>query len=486
MAQLRRSIFITFFSSNAMTAVQFGVTLVLARLLTPAEVGIFSITSVVIGIASVFRDFGVSSYLQSERVLTPEKIRAALGLLITTSWFLAAALFFSSDFIGRYYEQPAIASVMRVLTISFVMIPFASFFHALLTRDMEAGKQAIVNAAGTFSYATTCIFLAYRGYGTMSLAWANVANVFTTIVIYFIFRPPGIALIPSLRGWRHPVNFGAGAILSNLLNHTYASIPDLVLGKLSGPHSVGLYSRANGLVGIFQQIAGPTMNYNALPYIAANHHAKTPLGPILYKATSYLTGFALPALVGTAVFAKEIILVLYGEAWTEAAPLVSILCASYGLRIGYSLCQPAMTAIGRPYLSAISSGSAIIARIALISLMGAPDVMTFAIALLIADILSAPVPALLMSRYLMFTVRQSMGAHLSSILVAIVCGAACILLQFVLPPTWPHILRLLIVGLVGSATWIASVLIFKHPLRVELVAMIKKIVPRKSVANIKS
>ena len=73
MIHLRRSLFITFFSTNAMTVVQFGVTLVLARLLTPAEVGIFSITSVVIGLAAVFRDFGVSSYLQRERDLTPQK-----------------------------------------------------------------------------------------------------------------------------------------------------------------------------------------------------------------------------------------------------------------------------------------------------------------------------------------------------------------------------------------------------------------------------
>jgi len=61
MIHLRRSLFITFFSTNAMTVVQFGVTLVLARLLTPAEVGIFSITSVVIGLAAVCIAYAVVS-----------------------------------------------------------------------------------------------------------------------------------------------------------------------------------------------------------------------------------------------------------------------------------------------------------------------------------------------------------------------------------------------------------------------------------------
>src|SRR5471030_3171993 len=200
MIHLRRSLFITFFSTNAMTVVQFGVTLVLARLLTPAEVGIFSITSVVIGLAAVFRDFGVSSYLQRERDLTPQKIASALGLLLTTSWLLAAGIYLASDSVAAYYGQPGIARVMRVLTLSFCLLPFASFFYSLLSRDLNAGKQAIVNAAGTLVYALTCITLAYRGHSYMALAWANVANISATIVVYLLLRPAGL-----LRYRGHPV-----------------------------------------------------------------------------------------------------------------------------------------------------------------------------------------------------------------------------------------------------------------------------------------
>lgn len=73
MLDLRRSIFITFLSTNGATAIQFAVTVVLSRLLTPAKVGIFSITIVFINIIAVLRDFGVSSYLQQEKDLTPQK-----------------------------------------------------------------------------------------------------------------------------------------------------------------------------------------------------------------------------------------------------------------------------------------------------------------------------------------------------------------------------------------------------------------------------
>jgi O-antigen/teichoic acid export membrane protein len=478
MVHLRRSLFITFFSTNAMTAVHFVITLILARLLTPAEVGIFSITSVVIGLAAVFRDFGVSTYIQSEKDLTPAKIRSALGLLLTTSWSLALCLYFGSETIAAYYGQPGIGSVMRVLTLSFVLMPFASFFYSMMARNLQAHKQAIVNVVGTIFYAATCITLAYKGYSYMSLAWANVANLSGSVICYWLLRPRGISLLPSLRGWKQPMSFGAGAILGNLVNHVYVSIPDLVLGKLGGPHNVGLYSRANGLVGIFEQVAGPTVRYNALPYISANHHAQVPLAPILTKATAYLTGFALPAYAVTAVFAKDIIRVLYGPTWVEAAPLVAVLCVCYGLKIGYALCAQALTAIGRPYLSAVYAGAGVLARGVMIWLLGARDAMTFALALLAADLITAPVPAWMMSRYLGYTMRQSFGAHIPSVMVAAACAGIALVMKLAMPADWPAALRVVLLGLAMVPAWLGLIVVLRHPLREEVPSLLGRFLPR--------
>ena len=398
---------------------QFGVTVILSRLLTPAEVGIFSITTVFIGIFHVFRDFGVSNYLQQEKDLTPEKMRSAMGLLVTSSWLIAAVIYLASDSVAAFYGQPGIGSVMRTLTISFALLPFASFFYALLSRELQAEKQAIVNILSTITYAVTCISLASMGFSYMAMAWANVVNIAVSILIYIPLRPKGISFIPTFRGWAKPIRFGGGSIVGRLVEQAYNSIPDLVLGKFSGAHSVGLFSRANGLVGIFLQIAGPTVNYNALPYIASNYHAQVSLGPILAKSTSYLTGIAWPAFILIGIFAEEIILVLYGKTWLEAAPLVLLLCVASAGRIGYSLCQTALTAIGRPYLSIVYSGIGVLARIALIYAFGARDIATFVLGLCLADLLATPVAAWLMARYLGYTIRMSITAHAASFKVGL-------------------------------------------------------------------
>lgn len=471
--QLRRSFFITLLSSNLSTLVMFGVTVVLARLLTPEEIGVFSISVVFINLVAVFRDFGVGSYLVREKDLSVAQVRGALGLILTTSWVLAAGLYASAGPIADFYGQAGVAQVMHVLTFSFLLVPYAAVLSALLMRDMEAGKTAFVHSVSTVVYALTCITLALLDFGYMALAWANVANLLTNIACFWLVRPKAYVLRPSFRHWRGPLQFGSGAILGNLITTANNSAPDLVLGKAGGAHAVGLYSRANGLVGIFQQVAGPAINYNALPFIAKHHHANTDLAPLLAKSTSYLTGLAWPAYAVAAVFAHELIEVLYGARWLDAAPLVVVLCVSAAIRTGYSLCQPALLAIDRPYQAALAGGAGLVARLLLMGLLigaghGTQELMLFAIAISAADVLSTPVSAWLMARYFGYSIRASLTAHGASLGVGLACLVGALALKAGLPADWPSALRLSLAGISLSVVWWAALHALKHPLRHEI------------------
>ncbi len=471
--QLRRSVLITLLSSNSSTLVMFGVSVVMARLLSPAEIGVFSVAVVFINIVAVFRDFGIGSYLVREEHLTPAKVRSALGLVLCASWLLAIGLYFGSAPVAAFYGQSGIADVMRVLTLSFLLVPYAAVLSALLMRDMAAGKNAFVNAVSTLVFAGTCLGLAWLGFSYMAMAWANVANLLTNIICFLYVRPKGYVLVPLFSGWRHPMKFGTGAILGNLITTINQSIPDLVLGKVAGVRDVGLYSRANGLVGIFQQVAGPAVNYNALPFIAKNYHAKVPLGPMLATSSSYLTGLAWPAYIVAAVFAKELIEVLYGPQWLEAGPLVVVLCISAAMRTGYTLNQAALLAIDRPYVAAASSAANLVARLALLSLLFIPslaaqNLLAFAIAISMADVISIPISAWLMSKYLGYSTKASLAAHRASLKVCTVCLAVALLARALLPTDWPaYVLLMAAAGLV-LGVWLSTLRYFHHPLTAEL------------------
>ena len=189
MVNLRRSLVINFFSSSGAALLQFIVSVLLARMLSPSEIGVYSMTVVFVNLAHVFRDFGVSTYLQRESVLTPDKIRSATGVVFATSWLIAIGMFLASGWIGRWFNEPEIVPVMQVLAIGFLFIPFGTVTNALLTREFAAEKQAIVTAVGTSSFCISCLVLAKLGFGSMSLAWANLINILACAIAYIPLRP---------------------------------------------------------------------------------------------------------------------------------------------------------------------------------------------------------------------------------------------------------------------------------------------------------
>lgn len=463
MPNLRLSLLITFFSSNGSAFIHFGVTIVLARLLSPSEIGIFSITAVLTSIAHIFRDFGVGSYLQREKNLTQDKIRAAMGVLITSSWLIALVLLLISEHVAEYYKQPGISSLMPVLAIGFIFIPFGAITRALLIREYRAKEQALVNMCGTIAYATSAIGFAYCDFSYMSLAWANLVNIIVTVLTYMPFRPKNMPWLPSLSGWRSIINFGTGSILGNTIGAINSAIPDIVLGKLSGPHDVGILSRSMSTINIFTQVAGPTIHYATLPFFAKKHHAGEQLKEPLSRAVAYLTGSAWPVIMVTAILAEPVILFLYGEKWVDCVPIIQILCFRTMLNMSFSFTGASLLAIGRPYVEIIPDAWKLIMTIPAIIYIYNGTLVQFAYALLLASLLAYPVTVWVQSRFLGFGPKIFIQSQLKSMAVTAICaGASYVLINAF--DSYSPLAKLAIAGAVLTPIWIGLIKYLRHPL----------------------
>lgn len=475
MASFRRAFFINFMSSSGSTVVQFVVSMLMARLLTPAEIGVYSITVVFVNIAHVFRDFGVASYLQREPDLSPEKIRSAIGVLYSSTWLIAALLFVASWPISDYFGYVEVRPVMQVLALGFVFIPFSSVMLSLLLREFAAGKLAWVNLAGTAAYTVTCLGLAWAGFGTMSLAWANVANIAACGLAYLPLRPKGVPWLPSFKQWGRVIRFGLGTILTNTLSAINNALPDLLLGKLGSPHQVGLVSRANSTVNIFSYIAGAAVNFGALPYLSQAHHRQEGLGPILNRSSALLTGIGWPALALTALLGREIVLTLYGSNWLECVPAIPALAMAAGLGMLFNYSGSALTAIGRPYLAAFPVAATALSRIALVAFLFAGGIAAFSWIILAATALALPVQLYLHARYLQHSPLSLLKAVSGSVIVTGACAAVCVGLSALLPAPWPPQLRLLVIAPLVLLVWYAALRLTRHALLTEVHLMLNKL-----------
>jgi O-antigen/teichoic acid export membrane protein len=464
MVNLRRSLVINFFAASGARIMQFVVSILLARILSPSEIGIYSMTIVFVNFAQVFRDFGVSFYLQREPDLTPDKVRSATGVVFTTSWLIGAILYIASGWLGAWFKEPGIVPVMRVLAIGFVFIPFGTVTGALLARNFAAEKQAIVHGVGTTAFCAATLILGMLGFGAMSMAYGNLINILVCGIAYIPLRPKGMPWLPGFRHWRSVARFGVGSLLTNCAVALNNSLPDILLGKLGTASHVGLFSRANSTVLIFITVVGSTMNYGAVPYMAQTHHRGESLAPILKRSTLLLTGIGWTALALTAVLGRDIVQTLYGDKWLGAVPAIFPLALAAAVGMAFNYVPMAVTAIGRPYLSLFPVVVTLLTRIGFGVLLFNGNLNGFAWALFLATVASAPVTVFQQRQHFDLSFSALARALLPSAVVAGGTSAAALLLAMALPAALSPLARLLIMALPLALVWYGMLRATRHEL----------------------
>lgn len=395
----RRAFLVNLASSTGGVATRFVLGLLLARLLQPAELGLYALGLGAFSVAQLLRDAGVSAYLQREPELTPARFSACLGLLMFTTFMATAALLGLAEPLAQHFDQPGLVAVLQVLALGLLLSAYGSVMASLQLRELAATRIAFVSRIGTLAHAGVALLLSLQGWGALGLAWAQVASILVCGLAYAGMRT-GRLWRPSVRGWAEVLGFGVGALLVGLLGGVNGVLPDLWLGRLGSAHLVGLLGRAQGTVGLLQAVAGHALSFGALPVLAGRHARAESLEPALHRATALLTGLGWPLLALTVAYREPLVLLLYGPAWADCTPAVLPLALTAALGLVFSQLGAALAAVGRPALAAWPTGVTLTSRVVLGVLLFDGSLVSFAWALFAAACLALPVQLWLSARYL--------------------------------------------------------------------------------------
>jgi O-antigen/teichoic acid export membrane protein len=347
MSRVRQSLILQLLDSYLGLALQLASAAVIARLLTPEEIGIFAVAAVLVAMASQFRDFGLGEYLIQERELTTAKTRAAFATNIVVSWSMSLLLLSASWAVADFYRQPGIGEVMRVQAINFLLVPFGAITMAYFRRDLNYRPMFI---AGLF--ANTCTFVvsvggALSGLSYMSMAWASLAGLVATVAVSVWFRPAELPRWPSLKGVGQVFAFSKHAMGIYFFGQIGKSAPEAVIGHVLDMASVAFFSRANGLMDIFNRTVMRAVLPLCLPYFAQSARAGESTLPGYLNAVSLLTGIGWPFFMVAGALSFSIIRLLFGDQWGAAAQLAQILCIVAVLDLPYWLAKEVLVATGR-------------------------------------------------------------------------------------------------------------------------------------------
>jgi len=468
LTSIRKKIGLQFLVSNGATVANFALSVILARLLTPTDIGIFSMSAILISFAHVFRDFGVFSYIVKEKEVTPQTIKTALGVLLVTSWSVAAILYFTSGLWSGFFRTPEVADVVKVLAIGFVFIPFGSIPYALLTRNLEVTRTSKVMAISVVAYFVSSIALAYTGHGHMTMAWANLISIIVTGAAYHWYSTTPMPWMPSLKGWKRITHFGTGTIITSTVGALDAALPDVMLGKMSTPASVGYFSKAASAVALPYTVLKSTIDYFALPYLSKLHHANEDMAAAIQQASLHISVIIIPAMVWMTVMDREIILLLFGPQWVASIDVIPWLCLAGAAAVLFRMVPPSLTSIGKPYIAAIPLLLVLLIKVALAIVLFDGTLVSFGIAMAVGQIAGIPLFVLVNKVYFGLGVGRWLRSNVAVVLIAGITGGCCYLLKTWVHAGFPIFFSLLVNGIAFVVIWYACVMLFKPPIELEL------------------
>ncbi len=317
---------------------------VLARLLTPHEYGLAGMAMAVVAFVSLFSELGLSAATVQKDDLTPEQVSGVFWVSAATGAALTALLASCAPLVARFYGEPRVEGVVAALSLGFVVSSLGAQHNALLSRRMAFGRASAVDATAFVAATAAGIGAAVAGWGVYAL----VAQFLTERA----FCTAGYWAASGWRpgrprrgaGVRSMLRLGGYLSAFNVVNYFARNLDRVLLGRVWGADSVGLYSRAYTLMmvpmtfftGPLQQVMVP-----ALSRVAADRDR---FESLYLRALRAVAAVSFPTMAGLLVAAEEAVAVVMGPQWGGVVPIFRVLALS-------ALVQAVVSPVGWLYVA---------------------------------------------------------------------------------------------------------------------------------------
>lgn len=330
----------TFAQQFSVQIINFGVQIILARLLMPEVFGLIAMLTVFIAIGQTLMDSGMTTSI----IRTKDPDQLDYSTVFVTNLIISCAVYvlvyLSAPYIASFYDQPILSKILRVYAVTFVIRSLVAVHVAKLTKEMNFKLQMKLQIPSTIAGALVGVYLAFNGYGVWSLVWLNLTQTLVFTIQNWIFIKWRPSLIFNKRRFRYHFSFGYKMTLSGLLDTIYNNSYNIVIGKFFSPAIVGFYNQAETMrlfpVGQISTVMGK-VTYPLFSNIKNDEQLRS-----AYRSTMKLVLFAvIPIMLILIIIAEEFFLFLFGAKWLPAVPYFQILAiasivrpiSSYNLNI---------------------------------------------------------------------------------------------------------------------------------------------------------
>ena len=309
--------------------VQFVLGVILARILAPSDYGIVGMLAIFMAIANTFIDSGMGSALIQNKDNKDIDYSTVFWFNLATSAIFYVLMFAFSPLIAEFYEMPILKDVTRVVALQLVINALFAVHNTRLAVEFRFREQSIISSLSMIITGTVGIFLAYNGFGVWSLVYQSLSGAIMTgcFTLYVTKWMPKLSF--SEQSFNHLFGYGSKLLCSGLINTVYGNLYTLVIGKIFSPTQVGHYNRGNGYASLPIQTFIDVALRVGFPLLSKIQDDDEKLLFFYRKLTSLSLYLLFPFMIGLAVVAEPLIILMIGDKWLPCVRIMQVLCVGY-------------------------------------------------------------------------------------------------------------------------------------------------------------
>ncbi|MBN1308876.1 MAG: lipopolysaccharide biosynthesis protein [Chitinispirillaceae bacterium] len=304
----------------------FFVNFILINLLVPADFGMMRYVMLIVGIAGLLNEMGLTTAIVQKERLDRESLWPLFCISSLWGAMLYGAIFFLATPLSRFFAVPELVCLLRIGALMIPAAGISAVQRAWLRRRMEYGKLALIEMAAAGFSAMVSIALAFAGFGVWALVAGNLLFEAGISAVVMVVCRITVTPFQPFGALRSLIFFGVAIVISRLVDYVLCNAPFFFIGKWIGKEGLGLFSVARDLA-VFPQTAinaalGHVLVSTFSRIQTDDEKTAAGFGRLLLFGSIFTLPISLVMAVAPYELVKVVCIVKKESAWLEAAPLL--------------------------------------------------------------------------------------------------------------------------------------------------------------------
>ncbi|HEY5823143.1 MAG TPA: lipopolysaccharide biosynthesis protein [Cyclobacteriaceae bacterium] len=439
----------------SLQGLQFVLSIILARILLPAEFGLIGMISILFGVSQILIDSGLTTSLIRKSNVEDIEYDTIFYFNLMGSALVYILIFFSAPFIATFYHEPILINLSRVAALSLLINSFSSIQNTRLTKLMQFKTLAKIQIPSLIIGGVIGVVMAYQGYGVWSILATQLGGSVISCIQLWVYSNWRPQIRFSLKVLKDHFSFSMNITLAEISNVLFNDIYNIVIGKFFSATQLGFYTRANSLKQLPVTNLSSIVNKVAFPAFAEMQHDNERLKMAVKRIMQQIIFWVAPLLIGLAVLAEPLFRFLFTEKWLPAVPYFQLLCITGILHPLQSYNLLILQVKGRSDLFLkieIIKKVMISIGVWLIIPYGIFGLLYFQIAF---SITAYFINSYYSGYFIGYSVKEQLKDISGILALAVIMGIICFVINHQVAG-WPDLSRLIVVGFIGMFFYLFS------------------------------